>query len=58
MDTFYEIDLIAVIPILIIVAAIAAFGAYRLRHTRFAMALVVVAAAGVAYAVIWTFTPP
>jgi hypothetical protein len=58
MDTFYEIDLIAVIPILIVVAAIAAFGAYRLRHTRFALALVVVAAAGVAYAVIWTFTPP
>lgn len=44
-------------PIVGVLAIVAGIAGYRLRHTRFALALVLVAALALAYAVIWTTTP-
>ena len=57
VDSFTEIAPIPIVAVIVIIAAIGAFIAYRSRRRPWAVVLAVIVAVLILYAVIWTVTP-
>jgi hypothetical protein len=57
VDSFTEIAPIPIVPLIVIIAAVGAFIAYRSRRRSWAVVLAVIVAVLMLYEVVWTFTP-